>query len=299
MRPTSSAVLLALALAVTLAGAPVRAASEPRVVTGFAHPESVLIDGDRRFVSNIGEKLDPLGHDGDGFISELDADGRTVALHALPIDGDRLDAPKGMAMLGGRLWVADIDRIVGFDLVTRRQVAEAKVPAGGPTLLNDVAATDDALVVSDTLRGVVWRVDPSTGAFTTIADGIPGANGVVWDAAKKRIVVVGLGARFEGGDLFEIPLGDPARKFDRGPHGILDGLALLPDGSMVVSDWRAIDPPTAGTVARLAPDGSIVGTLDAGLPIHGPADFAVDTAKSEIWIPATLDGDVVIAPLDR
>lgn len=114
MRPTTSAVLFALA--VTLAGAPARAASEPRVVTGFAHPESVLIDGDRRFVSNIGEKLDPLGHDGDGFVSELDADGRIVALRALPIDSDRLDSPKGMAMLGGRLYVADIDRIVGFDL---------------------------------------------------------------------------------------------------------------------------------------------------------------------------------------
>lgn len=295
MRPTTSAVLLALA--VTLAGAPARAGSETRVVTGFAHPESVLIDGDRRFVSNIGEKLDPLGHDGDGFISELDAQGRIVALHALPIDGDRLDAPKGMAMLGGKLYVADIDRIVGFDLSTRRQVFEAKVPAGGPTLLNDVAATADALVVSDTLRGVVWRVDPSTGAFTTIADGIPGANGVVWDAASERIVVVGLGAKFEGGDLFEIPAGSPAHKFERGPHGILDGLALLPDGSMVVSDWRTIDPPTAGAFFRLAPDGSIVETLDAGRAIHGPADFTVDVSKNEIWIPATLDGAVVIAPL--
>ena len=117
MRPTTSAVLLALA--VTLARPAAHAASEPRVVTGFAHPESVLIDGDRRFVSNIGEKLDPLGHDGDGFLSELAADGRIVALHALPIDGDRLDAPKGMAMLAGKLYVADIDRVVGFDLSTR------------------------------------------------------------------------------------------------------------------------------------------------------------------------------------
>lgn len=82
-----------------------------------------------------------------------------------------------------------------------------------------------------------------------------------------------------------------------GPHGILDGLALLPDRSMVISDWRAINPSMAGTVARLAPDGSVVGTLDVGLPLHGPADFAVDTAKTKIWIPATLDGAIVIAPL--
>lgn len=84
---------------------------------------------------------------------------------------------------------------------------------------------------------------------------------------------------------------------EKGPHGTLDGLALLPDGSMVVSDWRAIDPPTAGAVMRLAPDGSVVETLDVGRPIHGPADFAVDVSKNQIWIPATVDGAVVIAPL--
>ncbi|NLH82013.1 MAG: hypothetical protein GX458_14375, partial [Phyllobacteriaceae bacterium] len=183
MRRSTSALLLALA--VTLAGPRAHAASELRVVSGFANPESVLIDGDRRFVSNLGAKLDPLAHDGDGFVSELDADGRIVALHALPTGGDRLDAPKGMAMFAGRLWVADVDRLVGFDLATRRQVFAAKVPPGGPTLLNDVAATADALLVSDTLRGVVWRVDPTTGAFTTVADGIPGANGIVRDAARR------------------------------------------------------------------------------------------------------------------
>ncbi len=297
MRPSTSAVLLALAF--TLAGPPARAGSEPRVVTGFAHPESVLIDGDRRFVSNLGAKLDPLGHDGDGFISELDADGRIVALRAFPAEGDALDAPKGMAMLGGRLYVADIDRIVGFDPATRRRVFEAKVPAGAPTLLNDVAATEDALVVSDTLRGVVWCVDPRSGAFTAVADGIPGANGLVWDPAKKRIVVVGLGAKFEGGDLFEIPHGGGVRKFEKGPHGILDGLALLPDGEMVTSDWRAIDPPTAGTVTLRAPDGSAIRTLDFGRPIHGPADLGVDVARGEVWIPAMLDGAVVIGSLER
>ncbi len=297
MQRTTSAFLFALA--VTLAGAPAQAASETRVVSGFSHPESVLIDGNRRFVSNVGAKLDPLSHDGDGFISELDADGRIVALHAFPSDGGKLDAPKGMAVLGGTLFVADIDRVVGFDLTTRRQVFEAKVPAGGPTLLNDVAATQDALVVSDTLRGTVWRVDVHSGAFAMIADGIPGANGVVWDAAGKRILVVGLGAKFDGGDLFEIPDGGTARRIAKGPHGILDGLALLPDGRMVISDWRSIDPPEAGAVTLHAADGTKTKTLDFGREIRGPADFAVDAVKGEIWIPAMVDETVVIAPLGR
>lgn len=293
MTRTSVAILLLAAVVSSDA----QAASRAKWVRGFSHPESVLIDGARRYVSNIGEHLDPLGHDGDGFISELDADGRIVALHAFPIDGDRLDSPKGMARLDGRLYVADIDRVVGFDLVTRRRVFEAHVPAGGPTLLNDLDAAADGLVVSDTLRGAVWRVDVRSGAFTTITDGIPGANGVVRDAAGKRTLVVGLGAKFDGGDLFEIPDGGAARRFAEGPHGILDGLALLPDGRMVVSDWRTIDPPTPGKITLHAADGTETATLDVGPPIHGPADFAVDLVRNEIWIPATIDGAVVIVPL--
>jgi len=297
MQRTTSALLFALAVA--LAGTSAWAAAEIRVVSGFSNPESVLIDGPRRFVSNLGAKLDALGHDGDGFISELDAEGRIVALRAFPNDGSKLDAPKGMAALGGRLYVADIDRIVGFDLATRRRVFEAKVPAGGPTLLNDVAVKGGALVVSDTLRASVWRVDVGTGAFTMVAEGIPGANGIVRDEAGKRLLVVGLGAKFDGGDLFEIPDGGAARRIAGGPHGILDGLALLPDGRLVISDWRSIDPPKPGAVTLHAADGTTTKTLDFGREINGPADFAVDAAKGEIWLPAMRDGAIVIAPLDR
>ncbi|HUN12500.1 MAG TPA: hypothetical protein PLE50_09580, partial [Rhabdaerophilum sp.] len=133
---------LFLVAALLAGGMPARAEQPIRVVSGFKNPESVLIDGARRFVSNIGEKLDPVGHDGDGFISELDAEGRIVALHAMPIDGAKLDAPKGMAMLGGRLYVADINRVVGFDPATRKQVFEARVPGDSPSLLNDIDVVD-------------------------------------------------------------------------------------------------------------------------------------------------------------
>ncbi|HJP69699.1 MAG TPA: hypothetical protein VJ846_12430, partial [Sphingomicrobium sp.] len=43
-------------------------APKATVVAGFASPESVLISGGRRFVSNIGRVLDPVAKDGDGFI---------------------------------------------------------------------------------------------------------------------------------------------------------------------------------------------------------------------------------------
>ncbi len=294
---TYRSTLLLLALAAGIAATPVHAETHATVIPGFSNPESVLLDGDRRFVSNIGKALDPLGHDGDGFISELDRNGAIVALNAFPGEANTLDAPKGMAVLDGRLYVADIDRIVGFDLSSRRQVFIAPMKTDDPILLNDVAVQDDALVVTDTLAGRVYRLDVADGSYEPVADGIPGANGIVNDPANHRLLVVGLGAKFEGGDLYEIREDKASRKLPKGPHGILDGLAILPNGWMVTSDWRSIDPPTPGSVSLLDRDGSLIRAIDTGVAITGPADFAVDADGGKIWIPATVDGAVLVVPL--
>ncbi|WP_428699843.1 hypothetical protein [Stappia sp.] len=293
LAPLFAGVLAALALS------PAQADTAARIIEGFSNPESVLIDGPRRFVSNLGAKLDPTGHDGDGFISELDATGRIVALRAFPAEGETLDAPKGMALADGRLYVADIDRVVGFDVSSRRKVFEARVPTGAPGLLNDLVSVPEGLAVTDTLRGTVYRVDLGTGAFTSVASGIPGANGIAWDARGNRLLVAGLGARFEGGDLFEVSVDGAVRKLDRGPHGILDGLVLLPGERMLLSDWRAFDPPTPGVLSLHAGDGTELARLSLPREVHGPADFAVDTAAGAIWVPLMQDGMVLVAPLVR
>lgn len=293
LAPLLAGVVAALALP------PAQADTAAGVIEGFSNPESVLIDGPRRYVSNLGAKLDPTGHDGDGFISELDAAGRVVALRAFPAEGETLDAPKGMVLTGGRLYVADIDRIVGFDVSSRRKVFEARVPAGEPGLLNDIAVVPQGLAVSDTLRGTVYRVDLGTGVFTAIASGIPGANGIAWDARGNRMLVAGLGARFEGGDLFEVTTDGKVRKLDRGPHGILDGLVLLPNERMLISDWRSFDPPSPGGLSLHASDGTELARLSLPREVHGPADFAVDTAAGVIWVPVMRDGTVLVMPLVR
>jgi hypothetical protein len=125
--------------------------STPPAIEGLAHPESVTsVGGSRRLVSNIGAKLDPSAKDGDGFVSELDLAGDIVTLRAFTL----LNAPKGMAVLADRLYVADIDRVVAFDIATRALLFEVRSPAANDTLLNDVAVeSDDDLLVTDTIGG--------------------------------------------------------------------------------------------------------------------------------------------------
>lgn len=288
-----SAAFLALLTACTPPPAlPASAPARARVITGFAHPESVASDGHRFFVSNMGTELDPLKKDGDGFISEVDADGQIVALRAFA----PLDAPKGMAVVGRVLYVADIDRVVGFDIPGRARVLEIASPGVAcGTLLNDLAVeSDESLLVTDTLAGTVYRLRLADHSLSEIASHLDGANGIVVDPVARVAYVAGIGRRFAGGDLFTIPLGGGAARRLGTAHGLFDGIALLSSGELVVSDWVGLTGPRSGTLTRYAADGRWRGALTLPEPLHGPADFFYDRAREQLWIPRTVDGSVSI-----
>lgn len=268
---------------------PAAVLAEPAILTGFAHPESVLPLADGAFVSNLGANLEPMAKDGDGFISRLDAHGAIVSLKAMT----GLDAPKGMASLNGQLFVTDIDRVVGFDPASGAQVFEARMDCATPCFFNDLAVADERLLMTDTAQGKLWALDVATGAFTQLAEGISGANGVIWDAAEARAVVVALGADFSGGDIYTWSETAGLTKIPASPHGVFDGLALLPDGRALVSDWVGLKGE-AGVL--LAVDLATGGTEALPLPqaLHGPADFAL--TEDKLWLPAMLDGAVAIMP---
>ena len=78
----------------------------------FKVPESVYFDkaGKVLYVSNIDGE--PWAKDGAGSIGKLGLDGKVIA--AEWVEG--LNAPKGMALSKGTLWVADLSEVVGIDV---------------------------------------------------------------------------------------------------------------------------------------------------------------------------------------
>lgn len=262
-----------------------------RTITGFSAPESVAIAGAQRYVSNIGTTLDPMAKDGDGFLSELDASGAIVQLRAFA----PLDAPKGMAVIGNALYVADIDRVVGFDRATHAKIFEAVAPAAGARLLNDLAVeSDGALLVTDSLQGALYRLSIGDRAFATLATGLPGANGVVVSSDGARAFVVALGADFAGGDIYGVELRTGALQRLGTAHGVFDGVAITNSGELAISDWHTVDHPVPGTIALYRADGALSRTLALPEDMHGPADFAYDPSQDQLWIPRSLDGSVSI-----
>src|SRR5690606_27467662 len=61
-------------------------------------------------------------------------------------DDITLNAPKGMALVGDTLWVADIDAVRAFDVNTGNQLASIELASQRATFLNDAVAGPDGTV---------------------------------------------------------------------------------------------------------------------------------------------------------
>jgi sugar lactone lactonase YvrE len=296
--------LAALALACT-AQAPSpepKAAAAPeaplRVAgVGFATPESALHDtqADVYLVSNINGS--PLDKDGNGFVSRVSPAGELVELKWIDgaAEGVTLHAPKGMAVSGDTLYVADIDTLRLFDRATGAPKGEIAVP--GATFLNDLApASAGGVYLTDSgLKAGADGFEPSGSAavYRVHADGtvetllkdasLPGPNGVAED--DGRVLVVTFGAN----ELFTIE--DGAKKvLGELPKGGLDGLVRLSDGRWAVSSWE-------GQAVYVGPATGPFDTLLEGLP--APADLGVDLGRSRLLVPLFMDHELRIEPLAR
>jgi sugar lactone lactonase YvrE len=270
------------------AAAPPAAPEKVAEASGFSTPESVRWDEPTGhwFVSNINGA--PGAKDDNGFIVRLTADGALVDSAAPFIAGGErgvtLHAPKGMAITGDTLWVADIDVVRAFDKRTGAPLAAVAV--AGAKFLNDVAAAvtgDGAVYVTDTgveigADGVTqtgpFRVVRIQGGAATVAVTLPdGAtpNGIAWDAANNRFLINGFGST----TLFAWAPGDSAAREVGTWVGGGDGLEVLPDGRVLLTSWT----DSSVTVWDGAAFTKLVGALEA------PADIGVNVTAMRLAVP--------------
>jgi len=278
----------------TAAAAPASAPAEARhigTVQDLQNPESVRWDPDQSvwFVSNVNG--DPSAKDNNGFISRLKADGSMDSLKF--VAGGRgkvtLNAPKGMAIVGDTLWVADIDAVRGFNRKTGAPVASVPVP--GATFLNDVTAGPDGIYVTDT--GVLFgaggkvshpgpdRISKIAGRKVTTAltfKNKPGPNGITWEQNGSRFVVVSMSdsniVAWAPGDSAPVSLGTAP--------GDMDGVEVVDGDRLLVTSW-------ADSSLNLFADGKLT-RLAGNLP--GPADIGFYPACGKVAVPQLTENKV-------
>ncbi|WP_194820127.1 SMP-30/gluconolactonase/LRE family protein [Nocardia sp. XZ_19_385] len=284
----------------TVSGQPTKTAfvAAPGSVQGFAAPRSVVVVDNTWFVSNLG--LNPAVPEGAGFLSVLSDAGTVTNRTAVPRAGEPpLTSPSGMAYVNGTLYVADTDRVVGFDPRTYARVFDAPVGGAAPARLSGIAALDDkTLLVTDSVSGTVYQLHTEDNRFDVLATQIPGAKGIAVDQAHRVAYVGASGSQSEGGDLYRLELGagTVTSKKVGSVRGLLDGVLVLPNGNIAVSDWVGPDQP--GTVRVYRPDGTEVSKVSLPAALRGPAGIAVDAAGKNLLVPAQPDNTLTIVALN-
>jgi len=253
--------------------------------TGLKTPESALPVPAEGFayVSNVAGK--PTDKDGNGFISKVSlADGKIIALEW----AKGLDAPKGLALAGGKLYAADIDKLVEIDAKTGKVLAKYDAP--GSQFLNDVAADAQGNVyVSDSNTSTIWRL--ADGKFEKWIDdpALKFPNGL--HVSGDKLIIAAWGAPGTSAqssapsNLVEVLLADKkiSDLGDGTPVGNLDGIEPIGD-DFLVTDW------VAGALYRIDRKGKATQLLDLK---QGSADIGYVPETGLLLIPMMLDDKLV------
>lgn len=186
-------------------------------------PESVLYheEKDVIYVANING--DPSEKDGKGFISILTPDGSVKNFNWV----QNLNAPKGMAIFGGHLFVADIDHLVEIDIENGNIVKKYHAP--GAVFLNDVASCKNGMIfVSDTRTAKIHVLND--GEFSVWMEGSPfeTPNGLFTENGKLFV-----------GDknIYEVDIATKKATQIIADAGGVDGLEKNNEGEFVFSNW--------------------------------------------------------------
>ena len=256
-------------------------------VGGLEAPEAARFDPELGvyFVANING--DPLGKDGNGYISRITRDGQVDSLKFIAggRGGARLNAPKGMAIAGDTLWVADIDAARAFDKRSGKPITTVSL-ANEAKFLNDAAVgPDGAIYFTDTGTNRVFRVADGKATIALEFKGLQGPNGITWDSAASKFVIV----PFQGKSIHRWAPGDSVPTVVAEGPGQMDGIEALGEGRFIVSTWA--------DSSLFILEGDKITRLVGGLP--SAADIGFDAETGRVAVPLLLENRVEFVDLKQ
>jgi hypothetical protein len=210
-----------------------------------------------------------------GSISKMKPDGSVSQLKWVT----GLNAPKGMALLNGKLFVTDIDELVEIN-VTGGKIAK-RYPVAGAKFLNDAATDGLNVYFSDSETGKVHRL--AEGKVSTFAEGFAGINGLSFDDKDQLFILDGKGLRRY----------NPADKTSQFVNEVVtggDGLVIIDDSTFIASRWQ-------GEI-YLIKNGKEHLLLDTKADSSNTADIDYIPAEKLVLVPTFMKNKVVAYKLD-
>jgi len=260
-------------------------------VSGLKMPESAIASKDGRvFVSEIGE----FGKDGDGQITVIEKDG-TARVFA-----KGLDDPKGLAIVGDTLFVADNHRVVKINADGEVQafVAEQDFPEK-PIFLNDLESDQYGnLYVSDSgdlkgAGGAIYKISKQ-GQVSLVINGkqdarILAPNGLLMGDTENCIMIVD----FASGILYRLEMKTGQLIEVANGFGGGDGIVKGKKDQFYVSDWKNGKVWQAQLIK-----GKVVNAKLVKEGFAAAADIAIAPDGKTLLVPDMKAGELVYLAID-
>jgi len=240
-------------------------------------PESVLYSNEHGIIFVANMDGDASTKDGKGFISQLTPDGQIK--NAEWVTG--MDAPKGMAIFKGKLYVSDIDQLVEIDL--KKETISNKYPVEGAIFLNDVAASKDGRIfVSDSRNSKIYVLENGHVTEWISDPQMKGINGFYIE-----------GGKFYAGTekLQRIDLKTKTITTIQDGCGGIDGLDKDGNNQFVFSNW-------AGRIFYLG-NGKMTKMADTSSEKINTADLSYARALNLLLVPTFFDNQVVAYQIEK
>ena len=206
-------------------------------ISDLPNPESVIYNPPRDvlFVSNQALGAQP----GEASISMLSTNGAVIDKNWIT----GLNEPKGMHIVGDKLYVSDVTELVEID-ISEGKISQ-RYPAENARFLNDVTADSNGNVyVSDMFTSAIYRLDTNNQLQLWLqSPKLENPNGLLVQGDK--LLVAGWGKFNDGkpleaphGNLLSVSLQNKAiARVSTETLGNLDGLIPHGDGEYYLSDW--------------------------------------------------------------
>ena len=252
---------------------------------GLSNPESVIYDPklNHLYVSNVNGS--GVEKDGNGFISIVSLDGKMVQENWVA----GLNAPKGLALHGRTLYVADIDELVTININNGSIINKFKV--NDAKFLNDVTASKNGdIYVSDMFLNRIHVLTEDNFSVWIESPELEAPNGLL--ALENEIILGSWGKMTDGfatkipGHLKRISIKDKTIQSigDGSSVGNLDGVESDNNHGFYVTDW------ISGKLLYIKSSGEVSELLD--LP-QGSADHEVVIEMNLIFIPLMMDNKLL------
>ena len=229
-------------------------------IDGFLSPRSIVATNTNVFVSNIGDTPN-LTRNGSGFISKLD----------------------------NILYVADVNMIKGFNIVTKKQVLN--LPISSTNTLNDVSVRDSThLFVADGKTGLILLIDLKKKSYYTFVE-IDNMLGDLqhMDSDKKFLYVSTFDSKNIQGYILRIDIETKEMSVLHKFFEKICDFQLTKDGGIITANMGQNNEVKFYKISRNARIYSI-DTEESIQDVANVAKIFID--KNSLWITDTLDNKV-------